>query len=161
MLLSVLLVLDTQLLCADGKPLSLDDYLVAPDDRLLSEIIIKKPFDHCSTGKISHSAAGWSVITAAVAISDNQEYRIALDRVGEKARRLHAIESLTLAGEELECRAGDNVQQLLFNLGMHSVRNSDDGFGFAGSDAILFNQTIHNALLLIATQLDNGNHCYG
>lgn len=57
--------------------------------------------------------------------------------------------------KELECRAGDNVQQLLFNLGMHSVRNSDDGFGFAGSDAILFNQTIHNASLLIAAQLDN------
>ncbi|WP_032114444.1 molybdopterin-dependent oxidoreductase FAD-binding subunit [Candidatus Arsenophonus nilaparvatae] len=101
-LLSVLLVLDTQLLCADGQLLSLEDYLAAPNDRLLSEIIIKKPFDHCSTGKISHSAAGWSVITAAVAISDNQEYRIALDGVGEKARRLHAIESLTLAGEELE-----------------------------------------------------------
>ncbi len=57
--------------------------------------------------------------------------------------------------KELECKAGDNVQQLLFNLGMHSVRNSDDGFGFDGSDAILFNQTIHNASLLIAAQLDN------
>jgi putative selenate reductase molybdopterin-binding subunit len=57
--------------------------------------------------------------------------------------------------KELECRAGDNVQQLLFNIGMHSVRNSDDGFGFAGSDAILFNHTIHNASLLIAAQLDN------
>ncbi|QPR28384.1 molybdopterin-dependent oxidoreductase Mo/Fe-S-binding subunit [Edwardsiella hoshinae] len=54
----------------------------------------------------------------------------------------------------LECQPGENVQQLLFGLGMHSVRNSDDGFGFAGSDAIIFDGVVINASLLIAAQLD-------
>jgi len=52
-------------------------------------------------------------------------------------------------------QAGDNAQRVLFNqCRMHSVRNSDDGFGFAGSDAILFNGKVINASLLIAAQLD-------
>lgn len=54
----------------------------------------------------------------------------------------------------LSCEPGDNVQKILFNLGLHSVRNSDDGFGFAGSDAIIFDGVIVNASLLIAAQLD-------
>lgn len=114
-LLPVLLVLDTEVVYADGQILSLEDYLATPDDRLLSEIIIKKPFRHCATRKISHSAAGWSVITAAVAITDKQQYRIALDGVGEKARRLLAIESLALQGEELE-KAVSNAIRPVDNL---------------------------------------------
>lgn len=55
---------------------------------------------------------------------------------------------------EIDCRPGENAQVLLFNLGMHSVRNSDDGFGFAGSDSILINGRMLNASLLIAAQLD-------
>ncbi len=54
----------------------------------------------------------------------------------------------------LDCRAGDNVQELLYGLGMHSVRNCDDGYGFAGSDSILFNGVVVNASLLIAAQLE-------
>ena len=62
----------------------------------------------------------------------------------------------TLNGSErsVDCRAGENVQRLLFDLGMHSVRNSDDGFGFAGTDSILLNGVIVNASLLIAAQLE-------
>lgn len=64
--------------------------------------------------------------------------------------------SLTLNGKNktLNCRLGDNVQQVLFKAGLHSVRNSDDGFGFAGSDTILFNGKLVNASLLIAAQLE-------
>lgn len=54
----------------------------------------------------------------------------------------------------LACQPGENVQHLLFGLGMHSVRNSDDGFGFAGSDAIIFDGVVINASLLIAAQLE-------
>ncbi|HDF2328268.1 TPA: molybdopterin-dependent oxidoreductase Mo/Fe-S-binding subunit [Morganella morganii] len=54
----------------------------------------------------------------------------------------------------LDCIPGENVRTILFSLGMHSVRNSDDGYGFAGSDAILFNGRIVNASLLIAAQLE-------
>lgn len=53
-----------------------------------------------------------------------------------------------------DCIPGENVRNILFSLGMHSVRNSDDGYGFAGSDAILFNGRIVNASLLIAAQAE-------
>ncbi|MBY5945618.1 molybdopterin-dependent oxidoreductase Mo/Fe-S-binding subunit [Photobacterium rosenbergii] len=56
--------------------------------------------------------------------------------------------------QSLECRLGENVQTLLHSLGYHSVRNSDDGWGFAGSDVILFNGELINASLLIAAQLE-------
>ena len=60
--------------------------------------------------------------------------------------------TLNGAPQELTVNPGKNVQKLLFNMGMHSVRNSDDGFGFAGSDAIIV-----NASLLIAAQLEKAD----
>ena len=59
----------------------------------------------------------------------------------------------------LTCRVGENVQTLLHKLGYHSVRNSDDGFGFSGSDTILVNGQLMNASLLIAAQLE-GSQVY-
>ncbi|MCQ1057976.1 molybdopterin-dependent oxidoreductase Mo/Fe-S-binding subunit [Photobacterium sp. ZSDE20] len=56
--------------------------------------------------------------------------------------------------QSLDCRLGENVQTLLHSMGFHSVRNSDDGWGYAGSDVILFNGELINASLLIAAQLD-------
>ncbi|WP_076411693.1 molybdopterin-dependent oxidoreductase Mo/Fe-S-binding subunit [Shewanella sp. UCD-KL12] len=63
---------------------------------------------------------------------------------------------LTINGREksVDCDLGENCQTLLKRLGFNSVRNSDDGFGFAGSDTILVNGTLMNASLLIAAQLD-------
>ncbi|ABZ75232.1 Xanthine dehydrogenase [Shewanella halifaxensis HAW-EB4] len=65
--------------------------------------------------------------------------------------------NLTINGRKtvLTCRVGENVQTLLHKLGYHSVRNSDDGFGFSGSDTILFNGQLINASLLIAAQLND------
>ena len=65
--------------------------------------------------------------------------------------------TLNGAPQELTVNPGENVQKLLFNMGMHSVRNSDDGFGFAGSDAIICNGNIVNASLLIAAQLEKAD----
>ena len=62
--------------------------------------------------------------------------------------------TLNGTARELDCQPGENVQSLLFSLGMHSVRNSDDGFGFAGSDSILVDGRMLNASLLIAAQLE-------
>lgn len=64
--------------------------------------------------------------------------------------------NFTLNGKSktIDCAAGKNVQKVLFESGLHSVRNSDDGFGFAGSDVVLFNGTLINASLLIAAQLE-------
>lgn len=64
--------------------------------------------------------------------------------------------NFTLNGrpQALECQLGDNVQKLLHGMGLHSVRNSDDGYGFAGSDVILVNGELVNASLLIAAQIE-------
>ncbi len=64
--------------------------------------------------------------------------------------------TLNGAPQELTVNPGENVQKLLFNMGMHSVRNSDDGFGFP-YDAIIFNGNIVNASLLIAAQLEKAD----
>ncbi|QFU22744.1 molybdopterin-dependent oxidoreductase Mo/Fe-S-binding subunit [Shewanella eurypsychrophilus] len=63
---------------------------------------------------------------------------------------------LTINGREktIDSDLGENVQILLKKLGYNSVRNSDDGFGFAGSDVILVNGTLMNASLLIVGQLE-------
>ena len=62
----------------------------------------------------------------------------------------------TLNGKQkaIQAEAGENVQVLLKRLGMRAVRNSDDGYGFAGSDTILLDGCSVNASLLIAAQLD-------
>ena len=61
-----------------------------------------------------------------------------------------------LNGKDLRvtAEAGENARALLKRLGMRSVRNSDDGYGFAGSDSILLDGNSVNASMLIAAQLD-------
>jgi putative selenate reductase molybdopterin-binding subunit len=49
---------------------------------------------------------------------------------------------------------GENVQKILKRIGINSVRNSDDGYGFAGSDAIWLDGKVVYASLLIAAQID-------
>lgn len=63
---------------------------------------------------------------------------------------------ITLNGtpREIYTEAGENVQKLLKRAGINSVRNSDDGFGFAGSDSIWLEGKIVTASLLIAAQID-------
>jgi putative selenate reductase molybdopterin-binding subunit len=48
---------------------------------------------------------------------------------------------------------GENVRELLYRIGINSVRNSDDGYAFAGSDSILLGGKIVSASLLIAAQI--------
>jgi len=66
------------------------------------------------------------------------------------------IINLILDGRKrtVEAECGMSAQKLLKRLGVVSVRNSDDGFGFAGSDTILLDGKIVGANLLIAAQLD-------
>lgn len=66
------------------------------------------------------------------------------------------IINLTLDGRTrtIEADCGLSAQKLLKQLGVNSVRSSDDGFGFAGSDTILLDGKIVGADLLIAAQLD-------
>ena len=56
----------------------------------------------CATRRISRSHAGLSVITAAVALTDDGETRIALDGVADIPIRLRDVEAQQLEGEALE-----------------------------------------------------------
>jgi putative selenate reductase FAD-binding subunit len=101
-LLPVLLALDALLVFANGETLPLEAWLASPDDQLLTEIIIHDPFRACATRRISRSHAGLSVVTAAVALTENGETRIALDGVADIPIRLRDVEAQQLEGEALE-----------------------------------------------------------
>ena len=101
-LLPVLLALDAELVFGNGETLSIEGYLACPCDRMLTEIIIKDPYRTCATRKISRSQAGLTVVTAAVAMTDHDGMRIALDGVASKALRLHDVEKQNLEGNALE-----------------------------------------------------------
>jgi len=49
---------------------------------------------------------------------------------------------------------GDNVQALLQKMGCYSVRDSDNGTGFVGSDIVILDGKLASAGLLIAAQID-------
>lgn len=105
----VLLALDAQLICGDGEILPLEAYLANPGDRLLTEIVIKEPFRPCATRKISRSQAGLTVVTAAVAITEHDGIRIALDGVADKPLRLRDVETQKLEGNALEQAVADAI----------------------------------------------------
>ena len=67
---------------------------------------------------------------------------------------MHITFTLNGVEKRLHLNPGDPVQPLLQKLGIHSVRNSDDGYGFAGSDTILLDGKIAYASLLMAGQLE-------
>ncbi len=52
---------------------------------------------------------------------------------------------------------GENLRELLFRTGVNSVRNSDDGFSFAGSDSILLDGKIVTSSLIIAAQVEGSD----
>ena len=54
----------------------------------------------------------------------------------------------------VQANPGENAQGVLQNLGISSVRKSEEATGFSGSDIVLLNGKIVNANLLIAAQLD-------
>jgi len=64
--------------------------------------------------------------------------------------------NFTLNGRpvSVEAAPGETVQRLLKRLGIPSVRNSDDSFGFAGSDTILLDGKPAGACLLVAPMLE-------
>jgi len=55
---------------------------------------------------------------------------------------------------EIYTEPGENVQNLLKRIGIASVRDSDNGYAFAGSDLIWLDGKIVYASLLIAAQID-------
>ncbi|MGM0675249.1 MAG: 2Fe-2S iron-sulfur cluster-binding protein, partial [Spirochaetota bacterium] len=66
------------------------------------------------------------------------------------------IVSFLLNGRQVafDAAPGESAQAFLQRVGIPSVRNSDDGFGFAGSDTILLDGKVVGAGLLLAPQLE-------
>jgi putative selenate reductase molybdopterin-binding subunit len=64
--------------------------------------------------------------------------------------------NFTLNGKQIrtESSPGASAQSLLQSLGIWSVRNSDDSFGFAGSDTVLLDGRPVGANLMLAPQLE-------
>ncbi|MFC1355023.1 MAG: molybdopterin-dependent oxidoreductase Mo/Fe-S-binding subunit, partial [gamma proteobacterium symbiont of Clathrolucina costata] len=64
--------------------------------------------------------------------------------------------TFTLNGKRVgfKAAAGESAQKFLQRHGIPSVRNSDDGFGFAGSDSILLDGRVVCAGLMLAPQLE-------
>jgi len=64
--------------------------------------------------------------------------------------------SFTLNGtpRTVDAAVGENLQALLQRIGIHSVRNSDEGEGFAGSDTILVDGRPALAGLMVAGQAE-------
>ncbi len=64
--------------------------------------------------------------------------------------------SFTLNGKPVsfEGAPGESAQKFLQRNGIASVRNSDDGFGFAGSDSILLDGRIVGSNIIVAPQLE-------
>lgn len=101
-LLPVLLVLDAQVQLASNDVIPLESYLAAPDDRLITHLILQDPFRRCATRTVRETADGWAVVTAAVALTGNNEQRIAVDGAGCGISRLPQVEAKNLSGEALE-----------------------------------------------------------
>ena len=51
--------------------------------------------------------------------------------------------------------ATDRLRSALFRAGYHSVRDSDDAEGFAGSDTIIFNGKLRYSNLILLYQAEN------
>lgn len=56
--------------------------------------------------------------------------------------------------KEIYTGPGENVQKLLKRIGINSVRNSDDGYAFAGTDSVWLDGKIVSTSLLIAAQIE-------
>ncbi len=48
---------------------------------------------------------------------------------------------------------GENLRELLYRMGIHSLRDSDDGYAFTGSDSLLLDGKIVSSSLIIAAQV--------
>lgn len=107
-LLPILLVMDAKVALADGRTVYLEDYLDGARDTLVTAVILPQPALCCATRKIARSAAGLSVVIAAVALAGDGQ-RIAIDGVLARPARLHEIEKRGLTDVALELAVGEAV----------------------------------------------------
>lgn len=100
-LLPVLLALNAKVVVGSGKMMALENYPLCGGNELLLAVVLPDPYRTCATRKISRSAAGLPVVTAAVSRDAQAKIRIALSGVVEPSR-LRDVENRGLSGPALE-----------------------------------------------------------
>ena len=107
-LLPVLLAMDAKLLFADGQTSELEIFLDGTRDSLVLALILPDPARPCVTRKIARSAGGLTVLSAAVALSENGQC-IAVEGVVPHPVRLREVEQKGLAEVPLELAVSEAV----------------------------------------------------
>ena len=108
-LLPVLLVLNAKVALAGGAVSGLAEWLAGLRDALVLAVVLPEPTVCCVTRKVSRSAAGLVVLTAAVAIAADGQQRIAVEGVVPSPARLAAVEQKQLKGESLQTAVSEAV----------------------------------------------------
>ena len=107
-LVPVLLALDAKVLLADGQTSELESFLGGARDALIVALLLPDPARPCATRKIARSAGGLTVLSAAVALSENGQC-IAVEGVVPRPVRLRAVEQKGLAEVPLELAVSEAV----------------------------------------------------
>lgn len=107
-LLPVLLAMDASVLLADGQAVELENFLSGARDALVLALILPDPARPCVTRKVARSAGGLTVLSAAVALSENGQC-IAVEGVVPRPVRLREVEKKGLAEVPLELAVSEAV----------------------------------------------------
>ena len=107
-LLPVLLVMNAKLILAGGGDSDLASWLSGPRDTLVLSVVLPEPNVCCATRKVVRSAAGLSVLTAAVALTADGQ-RIAVEGVVPAPVRLQSVEQRRLTDEVLQKAVSEAV----------------------------------------------------
>jgi putative selenate reductase FAD-binding subunit len=107
-LVPVLLAMEARVMLADGDVSDLESYLGGAREKLVLTVVLPDPSRTCATRRISRSAAGLAVLTAAVAMSGKGQC-IAIDGVVPRPVRLRDVEKRNLTDVALELAVSEAV----------------------------------------------------
>lgn len=104
LLIPTLIALKAQVVTADQGEISVEDYVKAASSALILQVVIPNVNLVCANQNMTRSAAGLSIVNAAVSVAADGSKVIAIDGVNSTnaAVRLSSIESQDLADEALE-----------------------------------------------------------
>lgn len=117
-LLPVLLVMEARVVLADGQVSELEDFLESgcnvsrrSNDTLVLALILPEPARPCATRKVARSAAGLTVLSAAVALNEKGQC-IAIEGVVPRPVRLREVEKKGLSEVALELAVSEAIAPL-------------------------------------------------
>lgn len=108
LLLPTLIAMNAKLILAESGEILVEDYIASEQRELIMEVVIPDPNLTCLSYNITRSAAGLSIVHAAVSLSSKGEQIIVLDGVSPFKHgiptpiRLRDLENQDLEGDALE-----------------------------------------------------------